>query len=185
METFLEIVYIIGLPGTGKSTLMRAILDKMSDDPKAELRKEEGVTFHVFPDYETIVLGIYDEQVFSGTDRLSKSIGPKFREWLPKAKDKYPGWTLLGEGERFSNNPNLDAMFEIGSPMELLHTFVDEETLEERRRARNNTQDPKWMKGMKTRITNLCKKYDTTELDLSDWDPKGGLPPYVGSLLDL
>jgi hypothetical protein len=40
----------------------------------------------------------------------------------------------------------------------ILLTTSDEE-LERRRAARNNTQNESWMKGMKTRVNNLCNKF--------------------------
>jgi hypothetical protein len=49
-------------------------------------------------------------------------------------------------------------MFATGK-MKLVLLKVSEEELERRRAARNNTQNESWMKGMRTRIENLCAKY--------------------------
>jgi chloramphenicol 3-O-phosphotransferase len=76
--------------------------------------------------------------------------------------DRYADWGVFGEGERLSNNPTLDHLFEHCANMKLVCLKVSEEELERRRQARNNTQDPKWMKGMQTRIDNLCAKYPHT-----------------------
>jgi deoxyadenosine/deoxycytidine kinase len=157
----MRIVYYIGEPGTGKTTLMRGILDEYRKVEQDELVEDGHVKYHRFANQKVIVLGIYDDSTFAGTDRWSKVVGPKFREWLIANRENYSDWTVLGEGERLSNAPNMDAMFDEES-MKLVCLKVSEEELERRRAARNNTQDPKWMKGMRTRIVNLCRAYPHT-----------------------
>lgn len=156
----MKIKYYIGRPGVGKSTYVRNI---MKDLGEGELVKEGLVVYHKFPNAKTIVLGIYDDSVFSGTDRTSKGVGPKFREWLIKVQTEYSDWTIIGEGERLSNNPNLDAMFAAGD-MELIWVTVSEETLKQRHDGRGEEQSESWQRGMKTRIQNLCNKYPHTVL---------------------
>jgi hypothetical protein len=152
---FMKIQYYIGRPGVGKSTLMR---ERMKSLGESTLVKEGLVVYHKFETSKTIVLGIYDEQVFSGTDRWSKGVGPKFREWLASMSQSHPDWTILGEGERLSNNPNLDAMFEYGD-MELIVVTVSEKELAKRHAGRGEAQSESWQKGMATRILNLRNKY--------------------------
>jgi hypothetical protein len=154
----MRIVYYIGCPGVGKSTLMRGILDEYSKVEEPEWVKEGMVTYYKFVKQRVIVLGKYDERTFSGTDTWSKAAGVQFRQWLIDNREKYADWGCFGEGERLSNKPNMDAMFEEES-MKLVCLKVSEEELERRRAARNNTQNESWMKGMKTRIANLCKQY--------------------------
>ena len=160
----MKIKYYIGQPGVGKTTLVRQIIETLGT---GEVVKEGLVIYHKFPETKTIVLGLYDDSVFSGTDRTSKGVGPKFRAWLEKAQTEYYDWTIIGEGERLSNNPNLDAMFAAGD-MELILVTVSDDELERRRAARNNTQNQTWMKGMNTRISNLCTKYKHTVLDSTE-----------------
>lgn len=154
----MKIKYYIGRPGVGKSTLVRKTMELLGP---GELVKEGLVVYHKFPETKTIVLGIYDEAVFSGTDRWSKGVGPKFRAWLEDAQQRFPDWTIIGEGERLSNNPNLDAMFAT-EDMELLLVTVSEETLKKRHDGRGEAQSESWQKGMATRIRNLANKYKHT-----------------------
>jgi hypothetical protein len=158
----MRVTYYIGVPGTGKTTLMRGLLAEYSKVEEPEFVKEGYVTYHKFPKQRVIVLGRYDEGTFAGTDTWAKSAGPKFRQWVLDNADRYADWGIFGEGERLSNNPTLDHLFEHCANMNLVCLKVSEEELERRRQARNNTQDPKWMKGMQTRIDNLCAKYPHT-----------------------
>jgi len=154
----MQICYTIGVPGCGKTTRMRELLAEYRKVEADEWVKEGLVTYHLFAKQKIIILGKYDDGVFAGTDTWSKGVGPKWRQWLVDNAEKYQDYGVLGEGERLSNNPNLDAMFATGK-MKLVLLTVSEDELERRRAARNNTQNESWMKGMKTRIANLCSKY--------------------------
>ena len=157
----MKFTHYIGLPGTGKTTLMREKLAKLRKKEQDEMVADGPVKYHLFSKQKTIVFGIYDESTFAGTDRLAKSVGPKFREWVVQNKELLRDWELFSEGERFSNNPTLDHLFE-HCDMELVCLVVSEGELARRRAARNNTQNESWMKGMVTRVSNLCAKYPHT-----------------------
>jgi hypothetical protein len=157
----MKIVYYIGCPGVGKTTLMRSILAEYSKVEEPEWVKEGMVTYYKFAKQKVLILGKYDERTFSGTDTWSKAAGVQFRQWLVDNREKYADWGCFGEGERLSNAPNMDAMFAEES-MKLVCLEVSEGELERRRAARNNTQNESWMKGMKTRIANLRKRYTHT-----------------------
>ena len=154
----MQLTHYLGLPGTGKTTKMRELLAEFRKVEQDELVADGPVKYHLFAKQKIIILGIYDDSTFAGTDRWSKSSPPKFREWLVDNAKKYEDYGVLSEGERLSNNPTLDAMFATGN-MKLVLLVVSEEELERRRQARNNVQNEKWLKGMVTRINNLCNKY--------------------------
>lgn len=161
----MKLTHYLGVPGCGKTTLMRGKIKALEANEPGENVQEGLVRYHKFENQKTIVLGVYDDSTFAGTDKLSKGVGPKFRQWLLDNAEKYAGWEVLSEGERLSNNPTLDAMFATGN-MNLVLVQVSEEELERRRAARNNTQNESWMKGMCTRISNLCAKYEHTVLNV-------------------
>jgi hypothetical protein len=154
--------HYMAVPGTGKTTLMWSKIRKLREVEKEEIVKEGYVRYHRFDQQKTIVFGVYEEgAVFAGLDRLAKTAPPKFRDWISANKDKYKDWQLLSEGERFSNVPTLDHLFE-HCDMNLVLLQVSPEELQKRRAARNNTQNEKWLQGMQTRINNLAKKYKHT-----------------------
>ena len=154
----MNVTFFIGVPGTGKTTLMREKLAKLRKVEKDELVADGMVKYHKFEKQKTLVLGIYDESTFAGTDRLAKSVGPKFREWLINNAETYEGWELVMEGERFMNDKSLPLLFQQES-MNLVCLKVTEEELVRRREARNNTQNETWLKGMTTRVQNVCNTY--------------------------
>ena len=154
----MKVTFFIGVPGCGKTTLMREKLAKLRKVEQDELVADGMVKYHKFEKQKTLVLGIYDESTFAGTDRLAKSCGPKFREWLVANAETYEGWDLVMEGERFMNDKSLPLLFEQES-MKLVCLKVTEGELVRRREARNNTQNETWLKGMTTRVQNVCNTY--------------------------
>ena len=154
----MRVTFYIGVPGCGKTILMREKLAKLRKVEQDELVAEGMVKYHKFENQKVLVMGIYDESTFAGTDRLAKSCGPKFREWLVNNVETYEGWELLLEGERFMNDKTLPLLFTQES-MKLVCLKVTEEELVRRREARNNTQNETWLKGMTTRVQNVCNTY--------------------------
>ena len=157
----MQITHYLGEPGTGKTTLMRAKLTEFRKVEQDEWVKDGYITYHKFPKQKVLILGRYDEGTFSGTDTWAKTAPPKFRQWVLDNAEIFADWKIYSEGERLSNNPTLDALFATEN-FTLVRLVVSDEELERRRQARNNTQNESWMKGMKTRIENLCKKYPHT-----------------------
>jgi len=158
------IVGLIGEPAAGKSTVMREFLSKLKGP--SEVVKEGLVAYTVYPEERVMVAGIYDEQVFSGTDRLSKGCGPKYREWLlAKVLDsEYAGWNFYWEGERFSNSKFFDFFLTLGVPYVTYYLTCDEKTLASRNVARSGQNDS-WRKGMATRMRNLRNNYPVTVVE--------------------
>ncbi len=133
----MNFTHYLGVPGTGKTTLMRGKLADLRKVEEDEWVKDGYVTFHKFAKQKVLVLGRYDEGTFSGTDTWAKTAGPRFRQWVLDNAETFAGWQVFSEGERLSNNPTLDALFAMGN-------------------------SESWMKGMRTRIENLCAKYPHT-----------------------
>ena len=156
----MKIVGLIGEPASGKSTVFRNFIAGLG---KGTVHKEGLVVYTLHPEDKIIVAGIYDEAVFSGTDRLSKGCGPKYREWLTAkvADDAYSNWVFYWEGERFSNSKFFDFFRDGCEDVTIYYLQADEETLNERNANRSN-QNPSWRKGMATRMRNLRENYPVT-----------------------
>jgi adenylate kinase family enzyme len=153
----MKVIGLIGEPAAGKSTVMRKLLERFGP---SNVIKEGLVVHTVYPEGKVVVAGIYDEQVFSGTDRMSKACGPKVREWLTEANANpdYDGWTYYWEGERYSNSKFFDFFFNECPDVTVYFLRADEKTLNERNNARSQQNDS-WRKGMRTRMSNLRNGY--------------------------
>jgi hypothetical protein len=156
----MKIIGMCGEPASGKSTIMRKFISGLQG---AGIVKKEGlVAYTEFAEDKVIVAGIYDEAVFSGTDRTAKSCGPKFREWLAakNAEPEWNDWKFYFEGERFSNSKFFDFFFDECDREDVTVYFLkaDEELLNERNASRSN-QNESWRKGMATRMRNLRTNY--------------------------
>jgi GTPase SAR1 family protein len=154
----MKIIGMCGEPASGKSTIMRKFISGLQGT--GIVKKEGLVAYTEFAEDRVIVAGIYDEAVFSGTDRTAKSCGPKFRDWLAakNSDSDYDDWTFYWEGERFSNSKFFDFFRDECSDVTIYYLNADEETLNERNANRSN-QNSSWRKGMATRMRNLREGY--------------------------
>jgi ABC-type dipeptide/oligopeptide/nickel transport system ATPase component len=153
----MKIVGLIGEPASGKSTVFRKLIATLGG---YSIQKQGLVTYTLYHDDKVIIAGIYDEQVFSGTDRLSKGCGPAYREWITQKNEgpDWDSWTFYWEGERFSNSKFFDFFRDECSDVTIYYLMADEATLNERNANRSN-QNPSWRKGMATRMRNLKEGY--------------------------
>jgi hypothetical protein len=154
----MKIVGLCGEPASGKSTIMRAFISNLKDT--GTVKKEGLVVYTEYPEEKVFVAGIYDDAVFSGTDRTAKSCGPKYREWLDakNADPAYDDWEFYWEGERFSNSKFFDFFYGGCPDVTTYFLEADPQLLDERNASRSN-QNPSWRKGMATRMRNLREGY--------------------------
>ena len=89
----MRIFYIIGVPGTGKSTIMKELMSRF-DGWKQE-RVVELLDTHVSGNLR--VLGKYEDdgETFVGTDRLSMAVPPRAVDWISTRPNEY----IIGEGD--------------------------------------------------------------------------------------
>ena len=66
----MRVSFFIGVPGCGKTTLMREKLSKFRKVETDELVADGMVKYHKFAKQKVLVLGIYDDSTFSGCDKL-------------------------------------------------------------------------------------------------------------------
>lgn len=157
---------IVGEPCTGKSTIMKALLEAGD----FHYRKDQGLPRHEDPLDSTVVFGRYDEpHQFPGTDRLSMGIKPIAME---HAHDYgHRGWHVVWEGARLGHGKTIDDMLRMGFDVRLGVTIVDGPELMARRALERN-QPEKMLKAQGTAVRNLVERYApiVTLLRCDKWD---------------
>lgn len=155
----MKVVAYIGEPATGKSTIMASIVARLRETEEDEPTTDGLLRFHVFRQQRTIVFGVYDGSLFSGTDRLAKAAAPKFREWIEQNSQagEFADFTVFWEGERFTNEATLRTMFSF-CQVELYQVKASAEALRLRHSTRDR-QSETWLKAMKTRVEKLAETF--------------------------
>ena len=170
----MKIIYLIGEPGSGKTTLTEAFTQNWKDARHFE--KPIKYRVHTTPQGEALSLG-WLRPNFGGTDTLGNAAILSIEPWLPTIKDSYQ--ILYGEGDRLAN----DRFFNLCQSQGEFHLFyldTNPETAKARRAERSlrtgKEQNPTWVKGRATKHKNLAAKWNATFIP-------DGLTPYEGAAL--
>lgn len=149
-------VYIIGPPGSGKSTLMAKLLDGWSVGPYLKWQRE--VYGHTLRHPEK-GLGAYLGHLrpeFPGTDALSLSGGPRCVEWLESIPVLGIDW-VFGEGARLTHMGFLEALNE-ATDLVVVYLDVDPEVAAQRRAERGGKQlSEQFCKTQTTKSANVAQ----------------------------
>lgn len=142
-------IYLIGLPGCGKSTVMKSFMTNFKD--WAAHRPIDLLDSHISGNVR--VLGKYEEgETFSGTDRLSMAVSPKAIEWL----QTNPEEVVFGEGDRLNNKGFFNAC---GDSLTIIHLTVSDEERERRYKERGSDQSDKFIQTVRTKVGNIVEEF--------------------------
>lgn len=146
-----SLTLIGGLPATGKTTLMRQIRPKLG---KNHTKKEHGLLR--YEDYsQHVVLGIYDDSTFAGTDKLSMAVQKDVTSFLLHNEKK-----VLAEGDRLFNKKFIDSAISLGYDVNIVICGVtDFNELLKRYQKRGTIQSQSFIKGRHTKITKIMMAY--------------------------
>lgn len=144
----MKLMYLIGLPGCGKTTIMKQVIESLGDF-KIE-RPIELLDSHF--NGSVRILGKYQEgETFSGTDRLSMAVAPKAIEYFSTRPDEI----VLGEGDRLNNS----AFFDCFDNKTIVHLTVSDEERKRRYEERGSEQSDKFIQTVRTKVKNVVEKY--------------------------
>jgi len=146
----MRVIYLIGLPGCGKSTVMKQYMEAVGGEWKSD-RPVDLLDSHV--NGSVRVLGKYEEgEVFCGTDRLSMAVSPKAIEFLKNNPDE----TIVGEGDRLNNSGFFEAA---GDNLTIIHLTVSDTERERRYKERGSDQSDKFIQTVRTKVSNIVEKF--------------------------
>lgn len=164
----MRVVAIGGEPATGKTTLVRSVIEKLGScrpfSSKGEKTTIRGLQFSTA---KVMILGIYElGETFAGTDRFSMAVMPdaiRFFRFLSESKD-YEGWTILFEGDRLFSETLLRVLAELPLDLRIFVLTAPPEVLEERHRERGDSQSSTWLAGRKTKVDRLAASFPHIQL---------------------
>lgn len=151
-----RLVYLVGEPGVGKSTVMARATDTWQrfchcDHPRRELLHAPGSR-----QVAAVELGARagrHHAGFPGTDALPMNTVVAVEEWLASGRAAAEAPLVLGEGARLGVRRFLHAAMRSGWEV---HVALLTSTHAARNRAeRGSQQDPAWIKGATTRARNF------------------------------
>jgi len=148
------LVYLVGEPGSGKSSVMRAFTEGRSPEerpgPPAHTRWTGDGADGLPPLFTE--LGRRRDN-FSGTDALPMNIQPAAVAWLA-AQDE---GLVVAEGDRLGNARFLAAAEAYGWSTMLAWMDTPADVAAARRDARGGGQNPTWVKGRRTKVARLVE----------------------------
>lgn len=181
-------VYLVGLPGAGKSTAVRRALAACS---RVDFRDgpEGAVLPHaVFSDSVTglpvaVELGA-PHPTFPGTDRLSMAVEPKARRWVPWCAHAWAGIPLVAEGDRLATAGFFDVL-RAHYDLVVVHVAATDVVAEERRLQRAGSTPPdSWVRGRATKVRNLVDRYGALVVEVDATLPPDEIARFLRARLD-
>jgi guanylate kinase len=157
----MKIIAVGGVPGTGKTTIIEKIIDRIED---WEVAKPAELLDSIFsPALNLYVLGKYQpwydgEGYAQGTDRLSMAVQPKAIEFLKTCKSN-----ILFEGDRLFTQGFLEACSAFGD-LSIFLLQSNQETLQERYDERGSEQSEQFIRSRATKYNNLGTNFELMPL---------------------
>jgi len=159
----MDTIYLIGQPGSGKTTLTKEFQKSwakvnMSDRPFKHQEWEAPELGKVYS------LG-WDREHFSGTDTLGNTVIKYVEAFYDQASREVN--YIYGEGDGLANGTYFDIAERYGT-LYLFYLATNDKIAQARREARSaetgKTQNPTWVKGRVTKHKNLSVKYSAIYL---------------------
>lgn len=150
----MKLIYLIGLPGCGKSTVMKELMSMLGE---FEVDRPIDLLDSHF-NGNIRILGKYEEgETFSGTDRLSMAVAPKAVEYYSQERNE----VVIGEGDRLNNS----GFFDCFNDKVVVYLTVSDEERERRYKERGSDQSDKFIQTVRTKVSNIVERYgDRTTL---------------------
>tara|TARA_R100000329_G_scaffold35345_2_gene33220 strand:+ start:5084 stop:5599 length:516 start_codon:yes stop_codon:yes gene_type:complete len=142
------IIALGGEPATGKTTILKKIIKSYLPFKSFKYGLVRGIM-----NDKLNVVGIYDNSLFSGTDKLSMAVQPHFLKFAEKRSNE----VILFEGDRLFNQSLFEKL-----DCEIIVIKADKEEVSKRHIQRKDTQTEKFIKAKRTKIENIIQKNKVT-----------------------
>lgn len=154
----MRVFAIGGEPATGKSSLMKAVIASLTGERK--LFQFGLLRGYMYPDAKLFIFGVYDEKVFSGTDRLSMAVQRDAQIFIQNGDQQYSEYLVLFEGDRLFNQKFLDfCRASLGADNVGAVVLAASDPEKERRHLdRKDTQTEQFKKSRRTKYQNILLK---------------------------
>lgn len=155
----MKIVYLLGVAGAGKTTLVRALTEQWQH--RLDLDKPLAHQHWIAPNLGRVVTLGRPAPVFAGTDTLSFTAIKQAPHLLELMK-QHDVNLVIGEGDRFANQRFIDLARDLGD-LHLFYLTAPAHLLEERRQQRAAQhglppQDPRWLASRQTKHHGLAQR---------------------------
>lgn len=187
-----KIIAIGGPPGSGKSTLMKHLMNKIVMNNTYYDKDRVSDIWFFYDDVKLVtyyknckniyILGHYPEgEVFGGTDKLSMAVQPEAVKFIDSLPDDS---VVLFEGDRLFNNSFLDYCSKFDLKIIILNTSKEEK--QRRYKERGSTQNEKWLQGRETKVNTIASNFDLMDkIESFNHDVKEDTETIAKHIMDL
>lgn len=159
----MKTIAVGGMPGSGKSELVRGLIAAMESEAEAKANFGFGILngqVFTYPEHEVYLLGKYEPgETFPGTDRLGMNVQPNAEQFLDhiQTAEKLDGRrrVVLFEGDRLFGSKFLTKCCNAGQ-VQILILSVTSDELQRRYAQRGSDQSGVWLKGRRTKVENAA-----------------------------
>ena len=150
-----NVIAVGGPPASGKTTLMKRILDSAEDWVSAS--PHELVHGHFSKKKNTWIIGVYakDGGIFQGTDKLSKALGPALVSFIRQHANQ--PINILFEGNNVVVSKTLREIADCDVNFVILRLMVAKSLKTARHSSRGDSQSQTFLKAKETAIANVAR----------------------------
>lgn len=147
-----KVIYIAGVPASGKSSLMKLVRDNLFADCK---EFKHGLCRGIEScDGKYKMLGVFDGSLFEGTDKLSMTAINDALSYIQGLQDDAEKTVVFGEGDRLFNIRFLNKTHAL-----LLVVDANEAVLKWRHMERGDNQTETFLKNRRSKVENFIARY--------------------------